>query len=302
MSSSWSHQMRGNLRSRMEPYQGSDRCHALAQAKLAAYRENAAAGAAVDDRFLTQWLKTSFVALPSDEHRHMFLDAATLMHGEPQAHLRATWVAHMQLDFGLTSTAAGFTVSDMLAELVDSSLVTVTRTSDVQDARCGPRATRQRCASYPAQCCFHLLPDGALERLPSSEACMCSRAAVCSRRLQSTCAPCSLARVHRRVHVHDTLRLMATEVISSRSVHGWSIPCTRVAFSHDIHQVCSILCLRSDCTRLGLGRNTATLSFPWAVFRAAPSPCSGAASPSEGRVLQFGRCCCRPSFVFPGYR
>ncbi len=98
------------------------------------FRANAAVGinVDVDGKSLTQWLEPSFWALPRNEHRQMFLDAATLMHGEPQAHLCATWLAHVQLDRGLVYSAARFFVDSLLEELLNSSLVT----TDQQYNRC----------------------------------------------------------------------------------------------------------------------------------------------------------------------
>ena len=75
---------------------------------------------------MKEWLEPSFWALPENEHRQMFLDAATVMHEEPAAHLRATWVALVQLDLGpMTHAAAEFAVSSLLAELLSSSLVSI---------------------------------------------------------------------------------------------------------------------------------------------------------------------------------
>ena len=86
----------------------------MKQASLGAFRANPAAiradsadGMPGDEKSLTEWLQTSFWALPSDQHRHMFLDVATLMHGERLIHLSVTWRAHVQLDHALLASAAG---------------------------------------------------------------------------------------------------------------------------------------------------------------------------------------------------
>ena len=107
------------------------------QAALDAYTATAAYGATVDDKSLTRWLEPSFWALPTDQHRQMFLDAATLMHGQPQAHLRAAWSAHVQLDRGWDDNAAGRVTTSLLAELLNSSLVTIDLSkTDQQADRC----------------------------------------------------------------------------------------------------------------------------------------------------------------------
>ncbi len=95
------------------------------QDALTAFKAQTVKGAPVEEMTLTQWLKPSFWALPGDQYRQMFLDAATLMRGEPLAHLRAAWVAHVQLDSGLREGPAEFSVTSMLVELLDSSLITI---------------------------------------------------------------------------------------------------------------------------------------------------------------------------------
>ena len=114
------------------------RVFAFSQATLEVFKSDAAAGATVDDKTLSKWLEPSFWALPSDQHRQMFLDAATLMHGQPQAHLLAAWVAHVQLDApaGLSDDAAGLKASSLLAELITSSLTTIAAPANNPDDRC----------------------------------------------------------------------------------------------------------------------------------------------------------------------
>ena len=112
-------------------------CHA--QAALEAFEANAIQSASVDDMSLTRWLESSFRALPSDQHRQMFLDAGTLMHAEPQAHLQATWVALLQLDRGhspMSFRAAAYAVSRLFEDLLDSSLVMSTSQDGEQGGRC----------------------------------------------------------------------------------------------------------------------------------------------------------------------
>ena len=72
---------------------------------------------------MTQWLKTSFWGLPSKRCRHMFLDAAMLLRGQPLQDLRFAWIAMVQFDDGLTGGAAARCVDACLTELVTSSLV-----------------------------------------------------------------------------------------------------------------------------------------------------------------------------------
>ena len=71
----------------------------------------------------------------------MFLDAATLMHGQPQEHLRMTWVTITQLEYSqLDEDAVASNVSSLLAELLDSSLVTLASTANDQyNDRCALR-------------------------------------------------------------------------------------------------------------------------------------------------------------------
>ena len=86
---------------------------------------------------MTQWLETSFWGLSSDRHRHMFLDAATLLHGQPLQDLRGAWAALVQLDddFEDAPDAAACVVETCIAELVASSLVSVGGDGRVQDWR-----------------------------------------------------------------------------------------------------------------------------------------------------------------------
>jgi hypothetical protein len=55
----------------------------------------------------------------------MFLDAATLLHGQPLQDLRCAWIAMVQFDDGFADgpDAAACVVDDCLAELVAASLV-----------------------------------------------------------------------------------------------------------------------------------------------------------------------------------
>ena len=118
--------------------------HDVSQAALEAFEANAIPSAAADDSDtpLTRWLEPSFQALPSDQHRQMFLDAALLMHAEPQAHLRATWIAVLQLDCAQRQMFMGYDAavdafSRIFDELINSSLITVaTGAYDEQGARC----------------------------------------------------------------------------------------------------------------------------------------------------------------------
>ena len=76
---------------------------------------------------MTQWLATSFWGLPSRRHRHMFLDAAVLLRGQPLQDLCCAWIAMLQCDGDLAEDpdAAACIVSACIAELVASSLVTI---------------------------------------------------------------------------------------------------------------------------------------------------------------------------------
>ena len=77
---------------------------------------------------MTQLLETSFLGLPSDRHRHMFLDAAIMLRGQPLQDLRFAWIAMVQSDddLGAQLDIAACAVSDCLAELVASSLISIT--------------------------------------------------------------------------------------------------------------------------------------------------------------------------------
>ena len=74
---------------------------------------------------MTQWLASSFWALPTDRLRQMFLDAATVLHAQPLQHARCAWTAMVQFDddFAGDAAAAACSVSACIAELVTSSLV-----------------------------------------------------------------------------------------------------------------------------------------------------------------------------------
>ena len=111
------------------------------RAHPAAFRPEPADGTPGEERSLTEWLETSYRALPSEQHRHMFLDAATLMHRRPLAHLHVTWVALVHLDSAaaaaITDDAAEFAVDRLLTELLDSSLIAMTHVpDDIQRGRC----------------------------------------------------------------------------------------------------------------------------------------------------------------------
>ena len=47
-------------------------------------------------------LAKSYEALPSNAHRRMFLDAALLLHQQPEQHLTALWAAQLELDDSLS--------------------------------------------------------------------------------------------------------------------------------------------------------------------------------------------------------
>ena len=76
---------------------------------------------------MTQWLQTSFWGLRTRKQRHMFLDAAVLLHGQPLQDLRCAWTAMVQFDDDLADDpdTAACIVDGCLAELVSSSLVSV---------------------------------------------------------------------------------------------------------------------------------------------------------------------------------
>ena len=97
---------------------------------------------------MTQWLETSFWGLPNRRHRHMFLDAAMLLRGQPLQDLRFAWAAMVQFDDGLADDpgTAACIVSKCLAELVASSLLTI------DDA--GPQESYVE--AMPKQRCVHL--------------------------------------------------------------------------------------------------------------------------------------------------
>ena len=99
---------------------------------------------------MTQWLATSFWGLPTDRHRHMFLDAATLLQGQPLQELRSAWIAMVQFDDDCADDpdAAAGSVDACLAELEASSLVSIETRLDPSSKRwsvmkrCG---RQQRC-------------------------------------------------------------------------------------------------------------------------------------------------------------
>lgn len=80
---------------------------------------------------MTQWLETSFHGLPTHSHRHMFLDAATVLHAQPLQHLRCTWTAMVQLDDDCEDApdAAASIVDAGIAELVASSMISIGKLS-----------------------------------------------------------------------------------------------------------------------------------------------------------------------------
>ena len=119
------------------PKKASDRLHqllqrfkdelAVLQARVSAFRISAANGTVVNNKSMTQWLETSFWGLPTDRHRQMFLDAATVLQAQPLEDLRCAWTAMVQLDDHCADepAAAACIVDACLAELVASSLVSV---------------------------------------------------------------------------------------------------------------------------------------------------------------------------------
>jgi hypothetical protein len=110
-------------------------CCLVAQAKAAAFSYSAANHVIVDDKSMTQWLATSFWGLPSTRHRHMFLDAATLLQEQPLQDLRCAWTAMVQFDDDCVNDpdAAACSVSACLAELVTSSLISIRDDRDRQN-------------------------------------------------------------------------------------------------------------------------------------------------------------------------
>ena len=97
----------------------------VVQARLKAFKNSAANGAVVDNKSMTQWLETSFRGLPSDRHRHMFLDAATVLLAQPLQDLRCAWAAMVQYDDDCEADAAACITDGCLAELIASSLVSL---------------------------------------------------------------------------------------------------------------------------------------------------------------------------------
>ena len=126
-----------------------DQCSSVvSQARVSAFRSSAASGAVVDSKSMTQWLNTSFSGLPSDRHRHMFLDTAILLHGQPLRDLRCAWIAMVQFDDDLADDpdTAACIVSDCLAELVTSSLVSINDDRHEEDSQEDmPDEATQRC-------------------------------------------------------------------------------------------------------------------------------------------------------------
>ena len=100
---------------------------------------------------MSQWLKTSFQGLQSNRLRHMFLDAALLLHGQPLRDLRSAWIAMVQLDDRVDlAAAAARTVDACVEELVASSLVSMNNDRrGIYEA--GWKAV-QRCVAAPSAC------------------------------------------------------------------------------------------------------------------------------------------------------
>ena len=94
---------------------------------VSAFQISAANGVIVDDMSMTQWMQTSFWGLRTDRHRHMFLDAAILLQGQPLQDLRYTWTAmvHLDDDCAEDPDAAAYSVSACIEELVASSLISI---------------------------------------------------------------------------------------------------------------------------------------------------------------------------------
>ncbi len=81
---------------------------------------------------MTQWLATSFWGLPSDRHRQMFLDAATLLRAQPLEDLRCAWIAMVEFDDDCAEhpDAAPGSVDACLETLVASSLISIPITEE----------------------------------------------------------------------------------------------------------------------------------------------------------------------------
>ena len=91
-----------------------------------AFLVTAALQGPADDQSLMRWLATSYWLLPSDTHRRMFLDAATMLHGEQWTHLQPAWTAQASCDLGPEQLDSETRATDAVrAELVLSSLVEV---------------------------------------------------------------------------------------------------------------------------------------------------------------------------------
>ena len=98
------------------------------QARVSVFKTSTEYGAVVDNKSMTQWLETSFWSLRSDRRRHMFLDAATVLHAQPLQDLRCVWTAMVQVDDDLEAEPSAMCiVDDCLAELVTCSLMSVER-------------------------------------------------------------------------------------------------------------------------------------------------------------------------------
>lgn len=88
-------------------------------------------------------LRKSYDALPTDQHRLMFLDAAIMCEGRPVSHLAAVWEGNFLLDLIQTSLlpsqrnsessesyqlrktyATAWTVRRLIDDLCDSALIT----------------------------------------------------------------------------------------------------------------------------------------------------------------------------------
>ena len=74
-----------------------------------------------------RWLEASFWALPTDRHRHMFLDTAILFQAQPVHDLRCAWTAMLQINGDCVEDpdAAARIVDGCRADLVESSLISI---------------------------------------------------------------------------------------------------------------------------------------------------------------------------------
>ena len=144
--------------------------HFVLQAKILAFQISADNGAVVDNKSMNRWLATSFWALPSFRHRHMFLDAATVLQGEPLLDARCVWISIVQNDDGPDGPggAAASSVDTCLAELITSSLVSVDSVHQEEGSnvlRCGvsiKHARLMHCPQAPKpRHCYSSCPDSA---------------------------------------------------------------------------------------------------------------------------------------------